>query len=137
MHVRSLQVRATAVRLCLGLTLALIVASCGSDSTGPSGSLTGTWDLIGFADMGVSAVTTGTAEFRADGTFGVSGTITFPGEPTEPLAVEGTYDQNRRTVALTIGGQTSNWTILVSGEEVTLTEVAPPPASTIVLSGRS
>jgi hypothetical protein len=71
MHVRSLQVRATAVRLCLGLTLALIVASCGSDSTGPSGSLTGTWDLIGFADMGVSAVTTGTAEFRADGTFGV------------------------------------------------------------------
>jgi hypothetical protein len=84
--------------------------------------------------MGASAVTTGTCEFRADGTFEVNGTITFPGEPTESLVIDGSYVQSGSTVVLTIGARTGNWTLTASGNEVTLTENAPPPANSITLS---
>lgn len=104
--------RASAVWLSVGLTLTLVATGCGSDSMGPSAYLFGTWDLIGFTDMGVSAKTTGTAEFRADGTFRVNGTITFPGEPAESIALDGSYDQNgsshhRRTQSCCVEGH--NW----------------------------
>ena len=110
-----------------------ILGACGDDSTAPSPPLTGTWDLIGFTDMGISAVTTGTCEFRPDGTFDINGTITFPGEPTESLVIAGSYVQSGTTVVLTIGAQTGNWTLTSSGNEVTLTEDEPPPANTITL----
>jgi hypothetical protein len=115
------------------LILGLFAAACGSYPTAPSGSLAGTWDVLGFTDMGVAATTTGSAEFRADGTFVVSGTIAFPGEPAESLVIDGSYDQNGSTVVLTMDSETSNWTIAVSGNNVTLTEVEPPPANTIML----
>jgi hypothetical protein len=117
----------------VALVAGLLGAACATGSTAPGPSLVGTWDLIGFTDMGAAAVTTGTWEFRADGTFSVNGTITFPGEPTESLVTAGTYSRSGNTVVLTIGAQTGNWTLTESGNEVTLTENEPPPANTITL----
>lgn len=119
--------------LLVGLVAALLGAACGTDSTGPSTSLVGTWDLVGFTDMGASAVTTGTCAFRSDGTFEIKGTITFPGEPTDSLLLDGGYVQNGSTVVLTIGAETGTWTLTASGDEVTLTANEPPPANTITL----
>jgi hypothetical protein len=113
-----------------------LLAACGSENTGPSTSLVGTWDLVGFTDMGIAAATTGTWTFRSDGTLSVNGTITFPGEPTEPLVAEGSYIQRGESVTLTIGTQTGDWTLTKSGTELTLTEIEPPPANTIVLRER-
>jgi hypothetical protein len=48
-----------------------LLAACGSDSTAPGPELVGTWDLVGFTDSGVAAVTTGTWIFRSDGTMHV------------------------------------------------------------------
>jgi hypothetical protein len=110
-----------------------LLAACSTDSSAPGTSLVGTWDLVGFTDMGIAAVTTGTWTFRTDGTMSVNGTITFPGEPTEPLVAEGTYVQSGSSIVLTIGPQTGNWTLVESGNEVTLTENEPPPANTIRL----
>ena len=86
--------------------------------------------------MGVDAVTTGTWVFRLDHTFDVDGTITFPGEPTDPIVVSGTYVQSGNSVALTIDAQTGSWAITASGDEVTLTAQEPPPANTITLRRR-
>jgi hypothetical protein len=122
LHVTSLPVAAAVA----------LMAAC-SDGTAPHASLVGTWDLVGFTDMGIAAATTGTWVFRTEGTMRVNGTITFPGEPTEPLVAEGTYVQSGSRVALTIGAQTGNWTIAESANEVTLTEDESPPANTIRL----
>ena len=119
--------------LSVGLVATLLGAACAADSTAPSTSLVGTWDLVGFTDMGIAAATTGTSEFRADGTFEVNGTITFPGEPTESLVIDGSYVQSSSTVVLTIGAQVGNWTLTANGNEVTLTENEPPPANSFTL----
>ena len=118
--------------------LTLAVLSCGgSDSSGPSVSLVGQWDFIGFSDAGVDATTTGTVVFGADGTVSWNGTVTFPGEPTEAISVSGTYQQTGNTLVLTFGAEPSTtWTIAVSGDEVLLTAVEPPPANTIRLRRR-
>lgn len=116
--------------------VAFLAAACGKDGTTPSTSLVGTWDLIGFTDMGVSAVTTGTWVFRIDHTCSVNGTITFPGEPTDSLVADGTFVQSGNSVALTIAAQTGDWTLTTSGNEITLTENEPPPANTITLRRR-
>jgi hypothetical protein len=110
-----------------------LLAACGTDNTGPTPSLVGTWDLVGFTDMGIAAATTGTWIFRSDGTLSVDGTITFPGEPTEALIADGTYVQSGSSVTLTIGTQSGRWTMVESGNDLTLTEDEPPPANTIVL----
>lgn len=120
-------------RLRVAALVALLAAACGKDNTAPSPSLVGTWDLIGFTDMGVAAVTTGTWVFRTDSTFSVIGSTTFPGEPTDSLVLDGTYVQSGNNVVLTIGVETGSWTITASGDQVTLTEVEPPPANTITL----
>ena len=117
-------------RLRVAALLVLLSAACGKDTTAPATSVVGTWHLVGFSDMGVAAVTTGTWVFRADRTFSVNGTTTFPGEPTDSLLMDGTYLQNGNSVALTIATQTSSWTLTVSGTEITLTENEPPPANT-------
>jgi hypothetical protein len=113
-----------------------LVTACGTDSTAPSPSLVGTWDLIGFTDMGTAAVTTGTWEFRAHGAFSVNGTITFPGEPTESLVTAGTYTQSGNSLEFTIGAQTGEWALTANGDVITLTENEPPPANTIILRRR-
>jgi hypothetical protein len=122
--------RRTGLRV--GAVVALL-AACGKDSTAPSASLVGTWDLVGYTDMGVAAVTTGTWVFRADGTFSVNGTVTFPGEPADPLVVSGGYVHSGSRVTLTIAAQTGDWTLTGSGNDITLTENEPPPANTISL----
>ena len=116
--------------------IAALLIACSDESTAPTTSLVGTWDLTGFSDMGVAAVTTGTCVFRSDGTFSVQGTVTFPGEPTDPLMLDGTYVQTGTSVTLTTGGQTGTWTITASGADVTLTGSEPSPANTISLRRR-
>lgn len=96
-------------------------------------SLIGSWDLIGFSDGGVGAVTTGTAVFGADHTFSVVGTITFPSEPTDSISVSGTYEQTGDSVVITIEQTPSTWTLLFTDPNVVITEVEPPPANTITL----
>ena len=130
----SMALRGDCVSIALTVTL---LAACGTDSTAPDTSLVGTWDLIGYTDMGVAAVTTGTWIFRSDLTMSVDGTITFPGQPTEPLVTTGTYAQNGRSVTLAIGTQSGTWGLVVIGNEVILTEDEPPPAHTIVLRRHS
>ncbi len=121
------------------LTAAVVsggMAACG-DSTGPDSlSLVGTWDFIGFSDAGVEAETTGTGVFREDGTLTWQGTVTFPGQATTDISGDGTYEQTGTTVVLTIGGETTTWTLSISGNVATLTEVEPPPANTITMRRR-
>ncbi len=117
----------------LPLLLLVSVAVCGDEATDPELSLVGAWDLIGFTDGGAAATTTGTGSFRSDGTFSIEGTITFPNEPTDPIAIDGTYRERGDTVELTIGAETTNWTLGFMGDVVILTEVEPAPASTITL----
>jgi hypothetical protein len=125
------------MRVALGLALAATVAACGSDGTGPSTSLIGTWDLLGFTEAGVAATTTGIWIFRADGTMHVDGTIAFPGEPAEPLVEDGTFSQSGTRVTLTLSSQTGAWTLVESGGQVTLTQDGASPGNTIILGRRS
>jgi hypothetical protein len=113
------------------------LAACGSDSTAPRPELVGTWDLVGFTDSGVAAVTTGTWIFRSDGTMHVDGTVTFPDEPTEPLVLDGSYIQTGQRVTLTIGTESGDWALVEDGNELTLTQDEPPPANTVVLRRQS
>jgi len=117
----------------VAVIVAFVAAGCGTESAAPSPSLVGTWDFISFTDMGVAAVTTGTWVFRADQTLSVNGTITFPGEPTDSLVMDGTYVQSGNRVTLTIAAETGTWTLTASSNEVTLTQGEPPPANTVTL----
>jgi len=112
------------------------LAACGDSTGADSLSLVGTWDLIGFSDAGVEAETTGTLVFSADGTVTLQGTVTFPGEPTDDISGDATYEQTGTTVVLTFGSDTTTWTLSISGNVATLTEVEPPPANTITLRRR-
>ena len=121
----------------------LVVAAAGtmlgacSDSTAPGPELVGTWDLVGFTDAGVAAVTTGTWIFRSDGTLHVDGTVTFPDEPTEPLVLDGGYIQTGQRVTLTIGTESADWAMVENGNELTLTQDEPPPSNTVLLRRQS
>jgi hypothetical protein len=130
----SIALRAAGLAVAAAGTL---LGACGSDSTAPTPELVGTWDLVGFTDSGVAAVTTGTWIFRSDGTMHVDGTVTFPGEPTEPLALDGGYVQTGQRVLLTIGAVTDAWALVEDGNELTITQDEMPPATTIVLRRQS
>lgn len=123
-------------RLAAIAALILSAAACKSDSAAPSISLIGAWDLIGFTDGGVAAATTGTWSFAADSSFSVSGTVTFPGEPTDSLVIAGTYVQYGNSVQLTIGAEAGAWTVTGNTGQIVLTEIEPPPANTISLRRR-
>lgn len=128
---RKIRRRNTSV--CMIAAALLLSAACGEDATGPIISLVGSWQLVGFSDAGVAAVTTGTWVFRADGSFDVIGTVEFPGEPADALALMGTYAQDENTVTLNVSGEITVWILTASGDEITLTEQAPPPANIITL----
>ena len=79
--------------LVVAALLLFTLSGCGTgESTQPSQTLEGAWNLIGYSDHGVSGVTTGSVTFRDDSKFVVSGTVTYPGEPTDALDVSGTYE---------------------------------------------
>jgi len=110
------------------------MSACGDDPAGPDvPTIVGTWDLIGFSDAGVEAQTTGSWAFRADGTHSFEGTVTFPDEPPESISGEGTYEQTGTTLDLTVGTESSTWTVEISGDLATLTANEPPPANEITL----
>lgn len=101
--------------------------SCGKDdTTGPQDSLAGTWDFIGFSDDGIEAETTGTWVFRLDGTFSANGTVTYPGEPTDDVDVDGSWEVSGNTVLLTIDQASSTWTTEFTGDVAVLTSTANP-----------
>jgi hypothetical protein len=122
-------------KLGIALCLSMAALGCGGDDgSEPPQTMVGDWDFIGFSDAGVEATTTGTAAFRADGTLSWNGTVTYPGESTDPLVFDGTYEQTGSSLVLTVGSDPgTNWTIAVSGNEVLLTQVEVAPANTIRL----
>ena len=65
------------------LILLLTLALACDDATAPAPSIAGAWDIVGYMDQGITAATTGIADFRPDSTFATAGTITFPGEPVD------------------------------------------------------
>jgi len=101
--------------------LAVLSAAGGCDSTKPSTSLVGTWDLVSVSDSGTVGAGTGTIVFDAGGTFSVVGTVTYPGEPTDSLVVSGTWSQSGNTLTWTIGTRVSTFQLAFSGPEVTIT----------------
>ena len=121
----------------LALTTTLMagaMSACGDDPAGPDvPTIVGTWDLIGFSDSGIEAQTSGSWTFRADGTHSFEGTVTFPDEPPANISGEGTYEQTGTTLELTVGTESSTWTVEISGDLATLTENEPPPANQITL----
>jgi hypothetical protein len=129
----SIALRAAGLALAAAGTL---LGAC-SDSTAPGPELVGTWDLVGFTDAGVAAMTTGVWIFRSDGTMHVDGTVTFPDEPTEPLVLDGGFIQTGQRVTLTIGTESGDWALVEDGNELTLTQDEPPPANTVVLRRQS
>ncbi len=124
-------------KLGIALCLSMTALGCGGDD-GPeqAPSMVGEWDFIGFSDAGVEATTTGTVVFRADRTMSVNGTVTYPGENTEEVIVDGTYQQTGSSLVLTIDADPGTWTIAASGAEVVLTQVEAAPANTIRLRRR-
>jgi hypothetical protein len=118
------------VRLSLYLLVGLLACA---DSTGPAGDLAGSWLLVGYTDAGVPAAASGTATFLSVGTFTIEGTLTFPGEPPDPIQAEGTWSADGDVIVLTTGGQTGRWAYSASGEEVTLTLEGSQPATTMTL----
>ena len=123
--------------LVLALTTNLMagaMSACGDDPAGPDvPTIVGTWDLIGFSDSGIEAQTSGSWTFRADGTHSFEGTVTFPDERPDSISGEGTYEQTGTTLELTVGTESSTWTVEISGDLATLTENEPPPANQITL----
>lgn len=108
----------------LALAAALVAALLGTDgcdSTKPSPSLVGTWDLVSVTDSGTVGAGTGTIVFDAGGTFVVVGTVTYPGEPTDSLVVSGTWSQSGNTLTWAIGSTVSTFQLAFSGAEVTIT----------------
>jgi hypothetical protein len=115
--------------------LGFLSAACGdTDGTGPSQSLIGRWDFIGFSDNNVEATTTGTMEFRSNGTVSLVGTVTYPGEPLDSVVVHGTWQQTENTILLTFSPDPATaWTPAFTGDVLLLTAVEPPPQNTIRL----
>jgi hypothetical protein len=89
--------------------------------------------LIGHTDHGVPGATTGTAQFASNGGFSIEGTVTYPGEPTDSIAVAGTYRIEGNTVALTVLDETATWTMTFSGDRVILSLAGSAPPTTMTL----
>lgn len=104
-----------------------------NDSTGPEDDLTGHWELIGYSDAGVAGITTGSAVFRANGTFDIDGTVTYPSEPTEPIQVSGTWSIEGNIVTLDTGTESGRWIRTFLGGDILLTLEGSQPPTTILL----
>ena len=124
---------AKVIRRLLAVAFWIGVLGCGESPTQPTPSLLGTWDPVGYSDAGTPAAATGTAEFRLDGTFDVSGTITFPGELPDPVAISGTYEVQGDQVELMTPDGSGFWRLRFVGEEVSLTLEGSVPPTTMTL----
>jgi hypothetical protein len=114
-----------------------VLGGCGEDDPCmPGQTLEGSWDLIGYADHGVWAATSGTATFGADGGFVVAGTVTFPGEPADTLALSGIWSMSGDRAVLTTTDGSGEWVVGFSGPEATLTLMGPGPSNVIRLRRR-
>jgi hypothetical protein len=124
----------TSIRRLALLSAVLLTACDDPGGNGPNLSVVGQWDMIGFSDAGIDAATTGTLEFRSNGTVSWIGTITFPGEPTDSIVVDGTYAQARNTLTLTFGSDPATaWTPELTGDVLVLTAIEAPPPNVITL----
>ena len=120
--------------LLIGAVILGLLISCESeDSTRPSPKLEGTWDLIGYVDHGVPGATTGSATFRNDGTYSISGTVTYPGEPEDSLDVSGTYQVIATVATLTTPDGPSSWSLTFSSDRVVLSLRGSEPPTTMTL----
>jgi hypothetical protein len=113
--------------------LVVLAFCCCEDSTGPSRTLEGTWDLVGSTDEGVSGATTGTCSFRHNGAFAVLGTVTYPGESVDSLDVSGTYRVVANYVTLTTPDGTGTWFLAFSSDRVVLSLVGADPPTRMTL----
>ena len=124
------------IRLTTSLLIGLMLLT-GCDDDGPNGpgqTLVGSWDLVGYTDHGVAATSaTGTADFAADGSFAITGEVIFPGEPIEPLDVNGVWSTSGDRVNLTTIDGTGEWGVVFSGADATLERVGPDPTNVIQL----
>jgi hypothetical protein len=112
----------------------LSLSSCGTDnSTQPSQTLEGVWNLVGYSDHGVSGVTTGSVRFGNDARFVVNGTVTYPGEPVDTLDISGTYQIVGKTVVLTTADDTGTWSVVFSGDQAVLALIGSVPPTTMTL----
>jgi hypothetical protein len=116
------------------LLAGLTIAWACDGSTDPAPSIAGTWQLVGYVDQGIGAVTTGTAQFATDSTFSIEGTVTFPGEPLDSLAVTGTWVQDGDRVTLTTVDGSSTWQVTDLAATVTLTLLGTSPPTRIILA---
>jgi len=124
--------------LLMGACLLVFLVSCGDeDSTSPSPTLQGTWDLIGYVDHGISGATTGTATFRNIGTYAILGTVTYPGEPEDSLKVSGTYQVVGHIATLTTPDDHGSWTLRFAGDRVVLSLIGAEPSTTMTLKRQS
>jgi hypothetical protein len=121
------------LRRLLALALSIGLLACGETPTQPAPTLLGSWDLVGYSDAGTPAMASGTADFRQDGTFVMNGTITFPGEPPDPVAIGGTFGVHGDQVDLLTPSGSRTWTLRFSGEEVSLILEGSAPPTTITL----
>ena len=116
----------------LGLVL-LLVAGCGQDSHSPEPeperSLVGTWDVIGLQLGSIEAVvTTGTWEFKEDGTYSVNLYVELPDGPIDQLIQDGVYVSDGETVAF--DGSDFHWQLIWDGDLVILDNGQPMPDTT-------
>jgi hypothetical protein len=112
----------------------VFLVSCEKDDpTRPSPHLNGAWDLVGYADHGVSGVTTGSAVFRDDSSFVILGTVTYPGEPVDSLRVSGTYQVVDMVATLKTPDGTGAWSLAFSGNRCVLTLAGSVPPTTMTL----
>jgi hypothetical protein len=112
----------------------VLLGGCGADDPdGPAPSLAGVWSLASYADHGVVATTSGTATFDTDGSFAITGELTYPGEPADSLLVSGTWSMTGNRVVLTTGEGSGTWVVSCTAAEATLVLEGPSPTNVIHL----
>jgi hypothetical protein len=112
----------------------VLLGGCGAeDPDGSAPSLAGVWSLASYADHGVVATTSGTATFDTDGSFAITGELTYPGEPADSLLVHGNWSMTGNRVVLTTGEGSGTWVVNFAASEATLVLEGPAPTNVIHL----
>ena len=116
------------------ILFAVAVGAC-SDTETIGDRLLGTWTLASFEDRGTVGVTTGTWTFSDDGVFSALGTVTYPGEPTDSLRVEGTWrEYSQSAIELTVAGDVTVWSVTVAADTAVLAFTDPDGTVRVTLA---